>query len=63
MILQEFAEWGTRHGYTSMSQMQGRASQQQSRDPAAFQRGNYVRLLQAAQNTDMLIEQQGGRSW
>jgi len=36
--------------------MQGRVSVQ-NLGPAAFQRGNYVRLLQAAQKTGMLIEQ------
>jgi dihydroorotate dehydrogenase (fumarate) len=60
MIQQEFAEWATEHGYISVSQMQGLASQRQSRDPAVFQRGNYVRLLQAAQKTGVLIEQSGG---
>jgi dihydroorotate dehydrogenase (fumarate) len=55
-IKQEFAEWATGHGYTSLSEMQGRVSVQ-SLGPAAFQRGNYVRLLQAAQKTGMLIEQ------
>jgi len=55
-IKQEFAEWATGHGYTSLSEMQGRVSVQ-NLGPAAFQRGNYVRLLQAAQKTGMLIEQ------
>jgi dihydroorotate dehydrogenase (fumarate) len=59
-ILQEFMEWASQHGYTSLSQMHGRVSQAQCRDPTAFQRGNYVRLLQAAQKTGVLIEQQGG---
>jgi dihydroorotate dehydrogenase (fumarate) len=60
MIRQEFAEWATAHGYTSLSEMQGRVSVQRGQEPAAFQRGNYVRLLQAAQKTSMLIEQSGG---
>jgi len=59
MILDQFTEWATQHGYSSVSQMRGLASQQQSGDPAAFQRGNYVRLLHEAQ-TGVLIEQSGG---
>jgi len=57
MIREEFAEWATAHGYTSLREMQGRVSVQRGQEPAAFQRGNYVRLLQAAQKTSVSIEQ------
>jgi dihydroorotate dehydrogenase (fumarate) len=56
IIKQQFAEWATGHGYTSLSEMRGRVSVGKL-DPAAFQRGNYVHLLQAAQKTGILIEQ------
>jgi dihydroorotate dehydrogenase (fumarate) len=59
IIKQEFAAWATGHGYTSLSEMHGRVSVR-NLDSAAFQRGNYVRLLQAASKTGMLIGQQGG---
>jgi dihydroorotate dehydrogenase (fumarate) len=54
-IQQEFARWADEHGYTSIGQMRGRASLQQNSDTAAFQRGNYVRLLQASNKPEMVV--------
>jgi dihydroorotate dehydrogenase (fumarate) len=43
----EFERWGDEHGYRSIDQMRGRVSMATCANPAAFERGNYVRLLQA----------------
>lgn len=39
--------WGDAHGYRSIAGMRGRVSLQACANPSAFERGNYVRLLQA----------------
>ena len=38
--------WMTEHEYASVAQMRGSMSLDRCPDPAAFERGNYVRLLQ-----------------
>jgi len=55
MMLREFEAWGDAHGYQSIGQLRGRVSLQQYPDPLAFQRGNYVRLLQAANKPGALV--------
>jgi hypothetical protein len=55
MMLREFEAWGDAHGYQSIGQLRGRVSLQQYPDPLAFQRGNYVRLLQAANKHGSLV--------
>ncbi len=42
-----FERWAEDHGYSSFAGMRGRVSVAAGADPAAFERGNYVRLLQA----------------
>ena len=55
LILRAFDEWGDQHGYHSVAQMRGRVSVQRYPDPLAFQRGNYVRLLQTANKPGSLV--------
>ncbi len=40
------AEWLEQNGYRSLQQMRGSMDQSRNPDPKAFERGNYVRLLQ-----------------
>jgi dihydroorotate dehydrogenase (fumarate) len=42
-----FEQWGDQHDYGSIRDMRGRVSLATCNNPAAFERGNYVRLLQA----------------
>ena len=42
----EFERWMVEHEYTSVAQMRGSMSLGRCPDPAAFERGNYVKLLQ-----------------
>ena len=46
-VLAEVSQWMENHGYSNISQMQGRMSQRRSRHPAAFERANYVQVLQS----------------
>jgi dihydroorotate dehydrogenase (fumarate) len=46
-IRQEFERWGDEHGYTSIAQMRGSMSHARCPDPNAFERGNYIRILQS----------------
>jgi len=39
------ARWLEEHEYESLRQMQGSMSHQRCPDPAAFERGNYARVL------------------
>ena len=45
-ICDGFARWGDEHGYESVADMRGRVSLARAPDPAAVERGNYIRLLQ-----------------
>jgi len=46
-IRRGFEQWADDHGYRSLAEMRGRVSLALCANPAAFERGNYVRLLQA----------------
>jgi dihydroorotate dehydrogenase (fumarate) len=46
-ILDGIARWMEEHGYKSVRQLQGSMSQQKVGDPAAFERANYMRVLQS----------------
>ena len=46
----ELAEWLDEHGYESLRQMQGSMSQGRCPNGKAFERGNYVRILQSWQS-------------
>jgi dihydroorotate dehydrogenase (fumarate) len=45
-ILRDMRRWMDEHDYDSISQMRGSMSLGRCPDPAAFERGNYVKLLQ-----------------
>jgi len=46
---EELVEWLDAHGYESLRQMQGSMSQARCPDGEAFERGNYVKILQSWQ--------------
>lgn len=46
VILDELAAWAEEHGYASLDEMRGSMSMQRCPDPEAFERGNYIRILQ-----------------
>ncbi|MDR7522505.1 MAG: dihydroorotate dehydrogenase-like protein [Armatimonadota bacterium] len=46
LVLQGLEAWMTEHGYTSLAQMRGSMSLSRCPDPAAFERSNYIRVLQ-----------------
>jgi dihydroorotate dehydrogenase (fumarate) len=43
--------WMEKHNVTRLDEMRGRASLQQSADPAAFERASYIRTLQSWKTT------------
>ncbi len=47
MLLDDVVAWMREHEYDSVAQMQGSMSQQNVADPAAFERANYVKVLQS----------------
>jgi dihydroorotate dehydrogenase (fumarate) len=48
-ILAQLSQWMESHGYSTVSQMQGRMSQRMVHNPGAFERANYVQVLQSYQ--------------
>jgi dihydroorotate dehydrogenase (fumarate) len=46
-VLNELAHWMQQHEYESVAQMIGAMSQQHCAEPAAFERANYMRMLQS----------------
>ncbi len=46
-LIQELTEWMEKHEYVSVEQMQGSMSLQRCPDPAAFERANYMKVLQS----------------
>jgi dihydroorotate dehydrogenase (fumarate) len=46
-ILQALKHWMEEHDYESLEQMRGSMSLRKSPDPAAFERGNYMRILRS----------------
>jgi dihydroorotate dehydrogenase (fumarate) len=46
-VRDELAQWLDEHGYESLRQMQGSMSQARCPDSKAFERGNYVKILQS----------------
>lgn len=55
LIRREFERWADAHGYRSIEEMRGAVSLERSPDPAAFERGNYVRLLQSSQKSRVFV--------
>jgi dihydroorotate dehydrogenase (fumarate) len=46
-ILKRMVKWMEEHEYESVAQMQGSMSQQHVAEPAAFERANYMKVLQS----------------
>lgn len=46
-LLKGISDWMERHEYESISQMKGSMSQQKVADPSAFERANYIKILQS----------------
>jgi dihydroorotate dehydrogenase (fumarate) len=46
-VLDNMTRWMEEHEYESLEQMRGSMSLQRSPDPAAFERGNYMRILRS----------------
>jgi len=44
-VLARLVQWMEEHEYESIRQMRGSMSQRSVSDPAAFERGNYMRVL------------------
>jgi dihydroorotate dehydrogenase (fumarate) len=44
-VLTGLTDWMSEHEYSSIREMQGRMSQWAVAEPAAFERGNYMRTL------------------
>jgi len=47
LLRQGLVEWMEKHEYESVAQMTGAVSHRTSPDPAAFERGNYMKVLQS----------------
>ena len=50
VILAEIEKWMVDHEYESIEQMKGSMSQQTVKDPAAFERANYMKVLNSYKN-------------
>jgi dihydroorotate dehydrogenase (fumarate) len=46
-LLNGLKHWGTEHGYESVDQLRGAMNHQRCPDPSAFERANYIRILQS----------------
>jgi len=46
-LIAGFRDWADEHDYESLDQMRGSMSLARCPDPASFERGNYVRILQS----------------
>jgi dihydroorotate dehydrogenase (fumarate) len=47
LVRDELARWMTEHGYESVDSMSGSLSLARCPDPAAYERANYVQILQS----------------
>ena len=61
VVEQELVAWGIEHEYASVGQIRGSASQRNVRDPAAFERANYIEVLVDYSNT--FASAQGHGPW
>jgi dihydroorotate dehydrogenase (fumarate) len=50
LIVQELREWMEKHRYASVAQMRGAMSQRKVADPTAFERANYIKVLESYRN-------------
>jgi dihydroorotate dehydrogenase (fumarate) len=46
-LVRGLAQWMADKGYEDVGQLQGAMSQRQVADPAAFERANYIKVLQS----------------
>jgi len=53
-LMEGLTGWLEQHEYTSVSQMKGSMSQQKVADPSAFERANYIKILESYKNPYML---------
>jgi len=53
-LVDELQAWMERKGYVSIEQMKGSMSQQNVADPSAFERANYIKILESYKNLYML---------
>jgi len=53
-LVDELQAWMERKGYVSIEQMKGSMSQQNVADPSAFERANYIKILESYKNPYML---------
>jgi dihydroorotate dehydrogenase (fumarate) len=47
MVRDEFARWLEEHGYGSVAELRGSLNLERCPDPAAYERANYMQLLQS----------------
>jgi dihydroorotate dehydrogenase (fumarate) len=50
VLVDGLSEWMSKKGYESVEQMKGSMSQQHVADPAAFERANYIKVLESYKN-------------
>ena len=55
VILDDIRRWLTEHEYDSLQQLKGSVSQEHAIDPAAYQRTNYVKLLEGYRSPEGII--------
>ena len=55
VILDDMRRWLAQHEYDSLQQLKGSVSQQHAIDPAAYQRTNYVKLLEGYRSPEGVI--------
>ena len=55
VILDDIRRWLAQHEYDSLQQLKGSVSQQHAIDPAAYQRTNYVKLLEGYRSPEGVI--------
>ncbi|MCP5419302.1 MAG: dihydroorotate dehydrogenase-like protein [Gammaproteobacteria bacterium] len=53
-LINETKAWMERHDYSSVAQMKGSMSQKNVADPAAFERANYIKILEGYKSPYML---------
>ena len=53
-LVEDMAAWMERHRYESVTQMKGSMSQLKVADPTAFERANYIRILESYKSPYML---------
>ncbi len=60
LMLKGMTDWMEKRDYSSIEQMKGSMSQQRVADPAAFERANYIKVLQSYQSPYIAAPQRPG---